>query len=1057
MAAPVLSVIGLDNFELPRPMGLVLPSGNRAERASPNGGTAPDGFSYIGNDFRKAYLPGIPTSWNGGGQAVGLFELDGYYPSDITKYETVAGLPNVPLTNVLLDSFSGSPGGNNLEVALDIEMAISMAPGLSEVIVYEGTQPNDVLNQMAIDNRAKQLSSSWTWSGYPNIPPMDQIFQEFATQGQSFFNASGDGGTYTGVIPNPADDPNITIVGGTTLTTDTSQNYLSEKVWSWFPGQADASSGGISQTNAIPTWQQGISVAANLGSTVMRNIPDVALTADEIYVYANNGVGYSDVGGTSAATPLWAGFTALVNQQAVAAGRGTAGFLNPVLYAIGKGGAYSRLFHDITVGNNTNASSPILFPAAPGYDLCTGWGTPAGTNLINTLALGATLVVPAGAVLAGETCLPTNGAIDPGETVTVNFSLVNAGAVSTTNLVATLVANSGVTSPSGPRTYGVLSAGGGAVGQPFTFTANGSCGGTITATLQLQDGATSLGTVNFILPLGVAALAPNFAQNFDGVTAPALPSGWSTTHSSSRISGWVTSTAHSDTAPNAAYGSEGSRSGVSELLSPGIPIAAAGGQLTFRQYYNMESGYDGGVLEIAIGSGSSYMDILSAGGSFVTNGYNAVLSSSYGNPLGGRAAWSGNSGGFVATTVQLPVAAAGQTVYFKWRLGTDSSTSGGGWYVDTVSVSNITYSCCSGSADVGVSEAASANPAVTGQNLTYSVAITNLGPSAAAGVTFTDALPAGVTFVSASPGLGNLGGTVTGAIGTLAAGAGTNLAITVAPTVAGAITNVVSVGASTFDAVPGNNTASLVTTVDARPVITAEPTNRVVVAGAIATFSVTATGTPGPVYQWYKNTTNPVGGNASALNLTNVQPSDAGAYMVLVTNLVGATSSVPATLTVEVPPVISVQPSNQVVLVGTNVSFSVTATGAPAPGYQWLWNGTNPVATGTNLFILTNVQPGEMGNYTVLVTNAAGSTNSAPAHLTVLVPPSLSGLKVTATNVGVSFQSVMGLNYTLEYKNQVTDANWTAILPATAGTGGVLTLYDTNAMPAVRFYRVICD
>ena len=100
-----------------------------------------------------------------------------------------------------------------------------------------------------------------------------------------------------------------------------------------------------------------------------RNLPDVALTADGIYVIADDGTAYSGVGGTSAATPLWAGLTALINQEAVAAGRSTMGFLNPALYALGKGAGYAYLFHDITTGNNTNASSPTLYPAVPGYDL----------------------------------------------------------------------------------------------------------------------------------------------------------------------------------------------------------------------------------------------------------------------------------------------------------------------------------------------------------------------------------------------------------------------------------------------------------------------------------------------------------------------------------------------------------------------------------------------------------------------------------------------------------------------------------------------------------------
>ena len=121
---------------------------------------------------------------DGAGQAVGLLEFDGYYTNDILAYENLAGLPNVPLTNVLVDGFSGRPGGDNVEVALDIDMAISMAPGLSKVIVYEGgpgSAPADVLNRMATDTNslgepaARQLSSSWSWSGLPRQRPGTDI------------------------------------------------------------------------------------------------------------------------------------------------------------------------------------------------------------------------------------------------------------------------------------------------------------------------------------------------------------------------------------------------------------------------------------------------------------------------------------------------------------------------------------------------------------------------------------------------------------------------------------------------------------------------------------------------------------------------------------------------------------------------------------------------------------------------------------------------------------------------------------------------------------------
>ncbi len=155
---PMLAVSGLDNYVIPRPMDLVRkPLDQTANATAYTTGSGPRG-NFIGKDFRAAYAPGVTL--NGAGQSVGLFELDGYYLSDVTAYESLAGLPNIPLTNVLLDGFKGVPGVNNDEVALDIDMAISMAPGLSNVIIYEGTTPNDVLNRMATDNLAKQLSSS---------------------------------------------------------------------------------------------------------------------------------------------------------------------------------------------------------------------------------------------------------------------------------------------------------------------------------------------------------------------------------------------------------------------------------------------------------------------------------------------------------------------------------------------------------------------------------------------------------------------------------------------------------------------------------------------------------------------------------------------------------------------------------------------------------------------------------------------------------------------------------------------------------------------------------
>ena len=134
------------------------------------------------------------------------------------------------------------------------------------------------------------------------------------------------------------------------------------------------------------------------------------------------------------------------------------------------------------------------------------------------------VVGSAGTTLTAEGCSPPNGVIDPGETVTVNVCLQNFGTANTSNLTGTLQASGGVTNPSGPQNYGALIAGGAAVCKTFTFTASGSCGGTLTGTVHLQDGANDLGNVTFMFTMGVQTVT--LAENFDGVAAPALPAGW---------------------------------------------------------------------------------------------------------------------------------------------------------------------------------------------------------------------------------------------------------------------------------------------------------------------------------------------------------------------------------------------------------------------------------------------------------------------------------------------------------------------------------------------------
>lgn len=466
-ALPILDVSGLDNYRRPHPRNLIVKPSDNATVAVPKAGSGPGG-TYLGNDFRAAYAPGV--SLRGSGQTVGVVEFDGYYLTDITNYEKRANMTNVPLQNVLLDGFNGTPTTNTDsvgEVSLDIELAVAMAPALAKVIVFEGNPnnfiPNDVLNRMAASNSIKQLSCSWGWNGGPSATT-DNIFQAMATEGQSFFNASGDvdafttgsgsvnGVDNTSLYNAPSSSPYITQVGGTTLTTTGPGGpWLSEATWNWglYQGSYAGSSGGISSYYTIPSWQTNINMSANQGSTTMRNIPDVALTADNVWVIYDNGQS-NYFGGTSCAAPLWAGFTALINQQAVAKGRATVGFINPAIYAIGKGPAHASSFNDILIGNNTWSSSLTNFYAAPGYDLCTGWGSPNGGSLIIALA------APDGfSIMPGRGLTSGGPAGGPFNVTSQNFSLTNSGATSlnwsliNTSLWVNAAPTSGTLAPGG--------------------------------------------------------------------------------------------------------------------------------------------------------------------------------------------------------------------------------------------------------------------------------------------------------------------------------------------------------------------------------------------------------------------------------------------------------------------------------------------------------------------------------------------------------------------------------------------------------------------------------
>lgn len=375
---PLLHISGLDNFSLPHAKN-VRPSqqlGQESANAGKTTGSGPGG-QFIGSDMRAAYYGSGPL--NGAGQSVGLFEFAGYELSDVQNFFKQVKEPlNVPIKGVALNGASlGCPPSScdDSEQVLDIEMAISMAPGLSQVVVYVGNKDVSIFNRMATDNTSKQLSCSWGWSD--NESSLDPIFKEMNAQGQSVFVATGDSGSATpGDVVWPADDPYITAVGGTDLTTNgPGGSWKSETGWNGSAGMP--SKNGI----PIPGYQKrkGVINGTNHGSKTLRNIPDVAAEANTNQYSCYDGGCSGGNGGTSYAAPQWAGLTALANQQSVAGGGKTLGFLNPAIYLIGVGSSYDSDFHDIISGSNGKYS------AVTDFDLVTGWGSPNGANLIDSL------------------------------------------------------------------------------------------------------------------------------------------------------------------------------------------------------------------------------------------------------------------------------------------------------------------------------------------------------------------------------------------------------------------------------------------------------------------------------------------------------------------------------------------------------------------------------------------------------------------------------------------------------------------------------------------------
>jgi subtilase family serine protease len=389
---------------------------------------------FTADQIAGAYgLSGLYQSGDeGAGQTVAILELEPYDPTDIQAFDACYGISTVS-TNVPVDGGAGSGAGQG-EAALDIENVIGLAPQ-ARIAVYEGPNsgngPYDTMNAIISQRAAQVVSTSWgqceQLEGFGQANAENTLFQEAAAQGMTIISASGDDGSEdcyptpptTLAVDDPASQPYVTGVGGTTLSANPSTGArLGETAWNG-GRTVGASGGGVSsfwpmpgyQANAAPLLHvinghsSGAACAAKSGDC--REVPDVSADGDPItgYVIYFNGTGtagplepsgWQVVGGTSAAAPAWAALIALTNVSARCGGA-SIGFANPALYNAAAT-AFGTAFSDITSGNNDmTMSNGGLYPAGLGYDMATGLGSPNGTALAQSLCTDAITLANPGA------------------------------------------------------------------------------------------------------------------------------------------------------------------------------------------------------------------------------------------------------------------------------------------------------------------------------------------------------------------------------------------------------------------------------------------------------------------------------------------------------------------------------------------------------------------------------------------------------------------------------------------------------------------------------------
>ena len=393
IAHDVASVAGLSSALSPSPAAIVAHASTAVPTTCPSAGNSTGNSANALGGYtlqQQAQLYGLTGAWaaghTGAGQTIGVYELGGYNPTDLSTYFSCYGIaPSV--TNVNVD---GGPGAGYIdEATLDIEEAAGLAPGAT-IKVYQGPNsnlgPTDTYQQMADDNTVTIVTTSWgTCESDPSGSPSTEqpIFAQMAAQGQTVFSAAGDNGSSdcSGVVNNqlavddPSSQPYVTGVGGLTVSSITP---LTQTVWN-SGSSGGAGGGGVSSIWSRPTWQNAPGIAA---SQTMRMVPDLSVMGDpgtgfiEYFSGSGHGGGWGSIGGTSIGAPLMSAVAAIAAQSC---GMSRFGFLNPTLYAMASTG-----FVDVTTGSN-DIFNVGGYSAGIGYDMASGLGSPNPTTFLSGL------------------------------------------------------------------------------------------------------------------------------------------------------------------------------------------------------------------------------------------------------------------------------------------------------------------------------------------------------------------------------------------------------------------------------------------------------------------------------------------------------------------------------------------------------------------------------------------------------------------------------------------------------------------------------------------------